>query len=215
MRRAVIGITSDYSDGYDDTYPNLLTYKIKSTYVKAVINAGGIPLLLPFSQEIDTGELLKRVDGIIISGSRDDIHPYFIYQKRRPPKQNYIKRLEFEFRIASEAIERGIPLFGICGGMQLINVLFGGTLISDIPALLGSKIHRKKYFALAHRVWIHKKSHLYKAIGRTTISVNSTHHQAVYNIPSCFEVTAIAEDGIVEAIEMDSTSFVMGVQFHP
>ena len=215
MKRPIIGITSDYSDGYDDRYPHLLTYRIKSTYTDAVIKSGGTPLIIPFNKAIDVDDIIDRLDAIIISGSRDDIHPYFIDQHGKLPKRNFIERQDFEFRIASSAIDRGKPVLGICGGMQLINVLFGGNLIEDIPTALGSDIHRQGYFKIAHRIRIDKSSHLYRATKKTVMGVNSTHHQAVYSIPHCFGISATSEDGVVEGIELDADSLVIGVQFHP
>ena len=215
MKRPIIGITSDYSNGYDERYPDLLTYRIKSTYIDAVIRSGGIPFIIPFQKGMDVEGIVDRLDGLIISGSRDDIHPYFIDRGVRLPKGNFIHRQEFEFYLSSAAIDRGIPVLGICGGMQLLNVLFGGNLIEDIPAILGSDIHRDDYFRIAHRIRIEKNSRLFRATRRRVMGVNSTHHQAVYFIPPCFKVTATSEDGIVEGIELDSENMVMGVQFHP
>lgn len=215
MQRPLIAITSDYSDGYDARYPSLLTFRIKSTYAKAVIAAGGIPVIIPFDREIDPDNLVRRIDGLIISGSGDDIHPFFISRKIRPPEKNSISRQEFEFRIASSAIDFGIPVLGICGGMQLLNVLFGGNLIEDIPSSTGSKIHKSEYFKEVHKIRILKGSHLFRAVKTETLYVNSTHHQAVYSVPQCFNITATAPDGIVEAIELNSDNLVMGLQFHP
>jgi len=215
MKRPVIGITSDYSDGYDEKYPDLLTYRIKSSYIDSVIKGGGIPLIIPFIKDISFREIISSIDGLIISGSRDDIHPYFINQSSPPPAKNYINRQDFEFRLASEAIEKDIPILGICGGMQLLNVLFGGNLIEDIPTITGSNIHKNGYYDIAHKIRIHPNTHLYRATKSKTLAVNSTHHQAVYFIPSCFRIAAVAEDGIIEAIELDSDNMVLGVQYHP
>ncbi|MCX7958603.1 MAG: gamma-glutamyl-gamma-aminobutyrate hydrolase family protein, partial [Deltaproteobacteria bacterium] len=88
-------------------------------------------------------------------------------------------------------------------------------LIEDIPSATGSAIHQNNYFRKAHSIRILTNSHLYKAVKTRILRVNSTHHQAVYNIPSCFKISATADDGIVEAIEIDSEKFVLGVQFHP
>ncbi len=215
MKKPTIGITSDFTDGYNDNYPSLLTYRLKSSYIKAVINAGGVPLIIPFDESIDPIDVISKIDGLIISGSKDDIDKYFLSQSNRPNRSNSFKRQQFEFSLASHAIDRGIPVLGICGGMQLINVLFGGNLIEDIPSQTGSKIHKKKYFEIAHKILIKKDSHLYRAAGVEELEVNSTHHQAVYDIPNHFVGTAIAEDGIVEAIEYKSNQFVVGVQYHP
>ncbi len=215
MRRPVIGITSDFSDGYNEKYPELLTYRLKSSYVNAVIKAGGTPLIIPFEKDAEAATVLSRIDGLIISGSGDDIHPYFTGLAKRPPAKNYIKRQNFEFRLTSEAIEREIPDLGICGGMQILNVFFGGNLIEDIPSRINSNIHMNEYFRIAHRIKIERGTHLFKAVQRTALSVNSTHHQAVYFIPYCFRISAMAPDGVIEGIELDSDNTVIGVQYHP
>lgn len=215
MKRPLIGITSDYSDGYNEEYSHLMTYRLKSTYIDSVIRGGGIPFVIPFARDIDVEKIIKHIDGLVISGSGDDIHPYFTGRRSRPPSKNYIIRQEFEFRLAARAIEEGIPTLTICGGMQLINVLFGGTLIEDISQEIGSKIHGNNYFKRVHKIRIEKNSHLFRATGRTELIVNSTHHQAVYFIPSCLQISAISYDGIVEAVELKSNKFLMGVQFHP
>lgn len=215
MKRPLIGITSDYTDGYDDKYPHLLTYRLKSTYINSVIRGGGIPVIIPFIKNMDIENITKHIDGLIVSGSKDDIHPYFIGSKSKPPSKNYIVRQESEFRLIAKAVDEDIPVLAICGGMQLINVLFGGNLIDDIFKHTGSKIHSKSYFEVAHKISVKKNSHLFRATAKQTLDVNSTHHQAVYFIPSCLDITAVSYDGIVEAVELKSDKFVMGVQFHP
>jgi putative glutamine amidotransferase len=127
-------------------------------------------------------------------------------------------RARLELGLSKLAFEHQVPTLGICGGMQSMNVALGGTLIQDIPAQIASKIqHRQKRSAehTAHEIHIKPNTLLRRIIKKSSISVNSSHHQSVKAIPRSLHISAMAPDGVIEAIESLRHPFWLGVQWHP
>lgn len=193
-------------------------------YVKAIYRAGGIPLLAaPAFGCADPAnaarEMLSCVGGLLLTGG-DDVDPR-LYGKSHPhPKIGAINpaRDEFEMALAIAALELDIPILGICRGAQILNVAAGGGLIQDIPGCVdGAHAHRVSAprWHPTHCVRLAHNSMLFRMFGEEIIWVNSFHHQAVGPVAPGFAVTAVADDGVVEAIERLDSRFVVGVQWHP
>lgn len=220
--RPVIGITPDYSDGVrkNSRSRGEPTYFLRARYVEAIKDLGGIPFLLPILKTSALqSDLLKRIDGLLITGSGPDLDPR-LYGER--PKARFKimsgKRAGFELGLAQRALERNLPVLGICGGLQLLNVAMGGSLIQDIPAQTEEPLsHRQDSAATrpSHSVTIIPKTRLSRILRVGRLRVNSSHHQAAKRVASGLVVCAVAPDGIIEALESPVHRFVIGVQWHP
>lgn len=196
------------------------TSRLHEAYIHSVIDAGGIPVLIPATDNIDIlRELVERVDGILLSGGSDIDGRYFGEPTLEGLTDVNQERDTYDFLLLKVASDRQLPIFGICRGMQVINVAFGGGMWQDIPSQfpgepLNHSILTDKEKP-AHRVRIENGSVLSEIFGCDEIGVNSRHHQAVKEIAPGFRVTAIATDGIVEAIEAFPEHRILGVQWHP
>ena len=220
-RAALIGITADTAGesgrGGGTTDWTLL---LPGRYCRAISQAGGIPIILPpVGSDPGAGTVLKRLDGLLISGGNFDIHPAF-YGERPIPSLGEIKaeRTKSELNLARAALKRDLPLLGICGGAQAINVVMGGTLYQDIATQVTGAIEHqqsKKRKIGGHEIRLRPGTRLAKIVGRTLLEVNTTHHQAVKRLGAGLVVNATAEDGLIEGIESFNHSFVLGVQWHP
>ena len=196
-RRPIIGITGDTTDG---------SIRLKHEYVDAVSRAGGVAILLPIGQETRIyGEL---IDGLLISGG-DDLNP-FLYNEKLSASIKLVdrERSEFELSLLREVTALRKPVLGICYGMQLINVAYGGTLYQDIEAELGLAINHKKNY---HNIMITENRLLLHGM----FSVNSTHHQALKKLGEGLTPIASSPDNIIEAFLGDDYPFLVGVQWHP
>ena len=156
--------------------------------------------------------IVKVIDGLILSGG-GDIHPSY-YGEETMTKLTLTPddRIDFEFSLLEEVMKRKKPVLGICYGMQLLNVALGGSLYQDIKKHVPKSMdHRKN-----HSVRIWPESRLHKIMdGVEAIDVISRHHQAINDIGRNLNISADAEDGIIEAIEMEGYPFLIGVQWHP
>lgn len=205
--KPLIGITGDIEerDGRKYLYIDL-------RYGKLVEDAGGVPFLIHPIQCVD--EVVSEIDGLILSGG-EDIHPrYYREELRYPMTLSPDVRTEFEISLLREAMKRNIPILGICHGMQLINVAFGGTLYQDLPGqtegVINHRLGEKR-----HPVSIIEDSLLFEAIGKKEMDVTSTHHQAVKDLGMGLKVSATVHDSLIEAFEMPEYPFLIGVQWHP
>jgi len=192
-------------------------YHLPRAYPDAVLAAGGLPLLLPHGDAGATGAWLSLCDGIVIAGGAFDIAPERYGEPRRPglgPVKD--GRTGFEWALCEAALAARIPILGVCGGMQLVNVVRGGTLYQDLPSELGlSHEQPPPKDAPSHEVEIVPGTLLAGLVGPEPLRANSTHHQAVDRPGAGVLVSARARDGVVEAIELPGVPFVLGVQWHP
>jgi putative glutamine amidotransferase len=217
-----IGITADLTDAkhqerHTSSEPTLF---LPRRYSKAVELAGGVPVILtPTSSAGALEALVDRLDGLLISGGDFDIHPRFYGEK---PIQGLGKikpeRTQFEFDLTGAALRRNLPVLGICGGAQAINVALGGSLYQDIASQrpdAGEHQQSSKKEIGGHRIQIQPGTRLQKIVKQRVLEVNTTHHQAIKRLGNGLVVNAIAEDGLIEGVESSFDSFILGLQWHP
>jgi putative glutamine amidotransferase len=194
----------------------------RQTYIDAIVAAGGVPLLIPLVEDEEVlRALYARLDGLLLAGGRD-IEPGF-YGEQPIPEIGEIDRQRdlVELPLTRWAAADGMPILGICRGIQVLNVALGGTLYQDIPAQLGSSIRhddsylREDWTHMAHELRLDPGSHLARLIGTDSFTTNSLHHQSVKDLAPGLRAVGWAPDGVVEAVEGDNGRFLLGVQCHP
>jgi putative glutamine amidotransferase len=218
----VIGITADVSgvaaNGIGAAQEPTLF--LPQRYYRAVEKAGGMSLVLPpIGSRSTLRKTLQRLEGILISGGNFDIHPSY-YGEKPISALGAIKRerTEFELELIDLALNQDLPVLGICGGAQAINVAVGGSLYQDIATELpNANEHEQaaKRNKGGHPIEIHPGTRLRQIIQKQTLEVNTTHHQAVRKVGKGLRVNATATDGLIEGIESPNHKFVLGVQWHP
>jgi len=203
--KPIIGITTDYKDKY---------YGIEKTYSEAIARHGGLPLLIPSLKNNKRAlkELTKNINGLLIPGSRDMDPKHYNQKPHKKLNPMNKERTASEYIIVEESLKSGIPVMGICGGMQFINVFFGGTLYQDIESLLPEALNHEK--GAIHSVEILSGTHLKKTIKKPQVKVSSYHHQAIKKIGKGLYISAKSKDNIVEGIESQDGT-VLAVQWHP
>ena len=220
MNRPVIGLCAALERAQWSVWdqPAVL---LPRNYVDAVQRAGGLALLLPPDPQLveQPGELLAMLDGLLLAGGAD-IDPATYGQQPHPQTQETVpERDAFEIALTRGAIERDVPLLGICRGMQLINVALGGSLTQHLPEHLGHEQHRKvigSFEGSDHDVEVLEGTLAMRVIGAPAHGTKSHHHQGVDRVGEGLSVSAVAAaDGLVEAVELPERSFVLGVQWHP
>jgi putative glutamine amidotransferase len=219
--KPIIGVTPDFNAGDRKEWGGKEpTYFLRARYVRAIEDLGGVPLILPLTADRAVRRtMLKGVQGLLLTGSGPDLPPR-LYGERQRYDFGVVsrQRYAFELDIARMAAEQAVPVFGICGGMQAINVAFGGTLVQDIPSQVPAPLpHRSPLPAtrLCHAVRVSADSLLHRITGKESLRVNSSHHQSVKQVAPSLRATAVAMDGVVEAIESPTHLFFLGVQWHP
>lgn len=201
--------------------PRKIYTSVSSNYVDSVESAGGVPLLLPMigEKEVLKG-YLEVIDGLLITGGDEGVNPQLYGEN--PIKELEcicLERDECESYLFKHALEYGMPILGICRGMQLMNVAAGGSLYQDIFTQIKDSLgHLPKQMpvdALYHKVLLKEDSILKEVFDTSELMVNSFHHQAVKRLADSFQASALSLDNIIEAIEHQDHCFAVGVQWHP
>jgi putative glutamine amidotransferase len=222
MKIPIIGITCSME--YDDSQrkvPTVYSFDyLKKNYYQAIIKAGGAPILLPNLEKLKLlDQIFPLVDGLLMSGG-EDLDPIFYGEKVEFPSVNIRKeRDNFELELVKKAHFKKIPILGICRGLQLINVLFGGSLYQDLKQNKNFSDHTLKGsvgYGGKHLINIMPQSKLFSILKKDKIQVNTSHHQMVKNLAEGFVVSAISEtDGVIEGIEYKEADYLIAVQWHP
>ena len=219
--KPIIGIIPDYKE---ESEQEKSSYIIRSNYINMIQDAGGVVEIMTYNHDI-IDYYLNRIDGLLIIGGGFDINPIKYNEKEVHKTVNINNfRGDFEYNVLSRALKiNNVPVFGICNGMQLINVVLKGSLLQHIEATKNGFMDHEQnnnsnfstYSQPYHKVKIYKNTKLFNIIGKESIETNSSHHQAIKNIGNDIIISAEASDGIIEAIEYSKHPFCLGVQWHP
>lgn len=201
------------------TYSGTKQMIVNSAYVQSVILSGGTPYMIPVTDNVEVlRQIVSRLDGIIFTGGEDIGPDYYGEAPHEKLEEVSPARDIFELTAMKLAADRNIPMLGICRGLQLMNVAFGGTLYQDLPTQHPSTTNHLQEVSgtiPTHTVSVVKGSKLAAITGRNELQVNTFHHQAIKQLALGFKVVARSPDNVVEAIEAYPVRQIMGVQFHP
>ena len=221
--RPLIGISCSMGQAiYSMTQENIpqLQHRLGDSYVKAITQAGGVPILLPNNLDISTvEEIAAGLDGFLLSGG-GDVDPAFFGERATAQLGTVTPRRDaFELALAEYVLKQtDKPVLGICRGIQVMNVAMGGTLHIDLPSE-GKLCHSLNMYPRnirTHDVIITPDTRMAAIMGTDKGRVNSFHHQAICEVAACFTVSAVSTtDNVVEAVEQPGQRFVVGVQWHP
>lgn len=211
-----MGLTLDSEDaGGWSKFP---WYALRQNYCDAVVKAGGLPMALPHEPDL-AEHYLAQLDGLIVTGGAFDVDPaLFGANVRHDTVTTKNRRTDFELAITRGALARDMPVLGICGGQQLLNVVLGGTLIQHIPDEVAQALAHEQpnpRDEAGHEVKLIEGSLLQRICQSKILAVNSAHHQAVKSVGPDVVINAMAGDGVIEGIEAPEYRFCLGVQWHP
>jgi putative glutamine amidotransferase len=213
-RKPVVGLSCSYEQ--DEKNHRIF---LNHSYLEAIRQFGGIPIVLPSEGNDDELEyLVSQCDGILFTGGMDIEPALFGEEKWNDTVETTPDRDRSESLIFRLAEERQLPILGICRGIQMMNVYYGGTLYQDIPTQAPTEVTHSMGASLGktcHDCIVEPNSPLHLLTGRDKIAVNSFHHQAVKDVAPGFSVMARCEDGIIEAIWNPNKRFLWAVQWHP
>lgn len=220
MRNKIIGVSANILRANEkDNFQGYYKQRVFSGYLDSIIQGGATPIVIPVS---NNNEVIDRqieiLDGVIISGGYDVSPRFYNEDSTKFIQEIHPLRDEFEIKLIEKAMKKGIPVLGICRGLQLINVVNGGTLYQDNSLV---KNHFIKHVQntlpeySTHKITIEKDSFLYDILGAETM-VNSYHHQSIKDLAKGFKIVGKSSDDIVEAIEwIKDDRVILGVQWHP
>lgn len=212
MRKPIIGVMPLVDE-------ERASYWMLPGYLDGIQEAGGMPIVLPLTnEECDVEELLAMCDGILLTGGQD-ITPQIYGEEKLPECGTPCDARDImDTMFLLQALQQDKPILGICRGIQLLNVALGGTLYQDIPSQKPSGIkHQQKppYDQPVHEVMVFPGSPLNVLLKQDKLAVNSYHHQGIKDLAEGLLPMAVAPDGLVEAVVLPDTKFVWAIQWHP
>ncbi|RDW20188.1 gamma-glutamyl-gamma-aminobutyrate hydrolase [Oceanobacillus arenosus] len=211
--RPIIGVTPSMEISQ-------VKYSVMNDNVKAILQAGGIPVILPYlTSDADLEQIANQIDGLYATGG-DDIDPTLFGEEPHPKLGAIIPvRDQFEIALAKKMLEIEKPILGVCRGAQILNIAVGGGMYQDIYAQIDRDLLQHSQKAPrgygSHFVDVLEGSLLHQLTGMEKLRVNSYHHQANRTVGIGFQISGYASDGVVEAVESKVHRFVLGVQWHP
>lgn len=215
-KRPIVGVTLDAEQ--PGGYSKFPWYALRQNYAEAIAAAGGLPMALPHDPDL-AAAYLDRIDALVVTGGAFDVDPALYGEGDRHAtvilKQG---RTAAEMALTRGALDRNMPLLGICGGEQLLAVALGGTLIQHIPDSVADPLAHEQPNPRdepGHPVAVQAGTLLHRIVGAATMQVNSSHHQAVRHPGPHAVVNALAPDGVIEGLEDVRYRFCLGVQWHP
>ena len=214
--RPLIGVTldSEQPGGYSK-YP---WYAIRQNYAEAIIAAGGLPIALPHDPAL-AADYLGHIQALVVTGGAFDVDPSLYGDGERHETVTLKQgRTAAELALMRGALERNMPVLGICGGQQLLAVALGGTLIQHIPDSIPNALPHEQpnpRHEPGHAIAVTPGTLLHRIVGATEMRVNSAHHQAVRHPGPRAIVNAVAPDQVIEGVEDPRYRFCLGVQWHP
>ncbi|MDO4912812.1 MAG: gamma-glutamyl-gamma-aminobutyrate hydrolase family protein [Lactobacillus sp.] len=218
MTKPIIGISGSELIDQSAPFPGYRRSYVNEDYVDSVVQNGGVPFIIPFIEDDDViREQMEHVDALILSGGHDVDPALYGEEPEQKLGEIWPARDHFDGKLLEFAEEKKIPVLGVCRGLQLINVLHGGSLYQDLSyrsekTLKHSQNHTPSL--PTHGVKIEKDSKLYDIYGKSELRVNSFHHQLIKKVAPDLKAVATASDGVVEGVESED-GLVMGVQWHP
>lgn len=219
LNQPIIGITTNLYPIETGCFKGRDRIGINHDYIQAIEKASGVPLVLPIVRsKIAIQRQAELIDGLILSGG-DDVSPLYYGEEPHSHLDTFCpERDHHELELIRAVFQLGKPIFGICRGLQLLNVAFGGTLHQDIPQALPQSLqHTQKARPddATHTVDLMPGTFLHRLFGETQLLTNSFHHQAIKEIAPQFTINAYTKDGLIEGFEREEPSFILGVQWHP
>jgi putative glutamine amidotransferase len=215
-QRRLIGLTLDREE--PGGYSRFPWYALRANYAEAIAEAGGLPVALPHHPEM-AESLVGRLDALVVTGGAFDLPPDLYGEAEAHPTVTLkAGRTEAELALVRAALARNLPVLGICGGQQLLAVALGGTLVQHIPDAVPTALPHEQPNPRdqpSHAVFLEPGTLLHRIVGRDTMQVNSSHHQAVRDPGPHAVVNARAPDGLIEGVEDPRYRFCLGVQWHP
>jgi putative glutamine amidotransferase len=219
--QAIVAVVADVRE-----FDNYRWHAAPETYLEAAMGvAGFLPLIVPaFGERIDFEDLLTRVDGVMLTGSKTNVHPRHYGQEATEAHEPFDEaRDATSLPLIRAAIGAGVPLFAICRGIQELNVALGGSLATEIQTMEGTADHRApvsqvqdERFQIVHGISVKPGSCMAGIVGGGRVDVNSLHRQAIDALAPNLQVEATADDGTVEAVSViGAKGFAVGVQWHP
>lgn len=220
-RSPLVGVVADTR-----TFDNYEWHAAPAIYLSALVrHARATPIIIPaLGGEVDIARCLDPLDGVLLTGSRSNVHPEQYGVSPTPAHEPFdTQRDATALPVIRLALDRGLPLFAICRGIQELNVALGGSIAAELHALSGRMDHRApdsgtqdERFAIRHAITARSGGVLQHLIGAERIAVNSVHRQGIDRLAPGLDIEATAEDGTIEAVRVrDAKAFAMGVQWHP